>query len=411
MIRPCWSLGLVFLLGLAALGRSSAARLGAAVSGASDGGEVLEGWGDEDGWRAAKRLRRGINFGNAWEAPPGTWGDRRYRAEDFRAARAAGFDHVRLPVAWHHYQGGAPEYLISPSVFGEMDALVGLARAQGLAVILDWHHFDRLTETLAPDAVAQWHAGWAQIARHYRDVPARALVFELLNEPRDAATTERMGELYPAAIRALRAEDPRRTILVSPGGGGGLYEVPKLRLPRELANVVVTGHCYAPFLFTHQGASWTGRITLTTGLRFPGPPPSPLIAAPGAPAWVAGWIRDYDTLPAETNPGGPASFAKEIADAAAWSRREGRPVHVGEFGAIVRADAVSRENYAAAMRAELERHGLGWAWWDWKASFAVARETPDGVRMDEALRRALLPDAPALPPAGPTRARFRHPVR
>jgi len=367
-------------------------------------------WRDEDAFRAVRRMRRGINFGNAWEAPPGTWGNMRYRAEDFRAARAAGFDHVRLPVAWHHHQGAAPEHRISPKIFAEIDALVGLARAEGLTVILDWHHFDRLTDALAPEALAQWHAGWAQIARHYRGVPARELVFELLNEPRDAATTERMNELYPAVIAVVRAEDPRRTILVSPGGWGGLAELPKLRLPRELKNIVATGHCYAPFLFTHQGASWTGESTRTTGLRFPGPPPVPASAGAGTPDWVAGWIHDYNTRPAETNPCGPAAFVGEIAAAAEWGRREGRPVHVGEFGAITRADADSRVRYAAAMRAEIERHGLAWAWWDWKAAFAVARDTPEGVRMDEDLRLALLPARPEPPRVGPRASGARHPA-
>lgn len=366
----------------------------AAEPGASVPSAPAAGWRDEEGFRAASRLRRGINLGNAWEAPPGTWGDRRYGPEDFREIRSAGFDHVRIPVAWHHYLAAAPEYRIGEKIFREIDRLVAGARAEQLAIILDWHHFDKLTADLDAVSIAQWHAGWAQIARHYRDVPPRELVFELLNEPRAAATTERMNGLYPAVIAAVRAADPRRTLLISPGGWGALAEVPKLNLPRELTNLVVTGHCYEPFLFTHQGASWTGAMTRATGIVFPGPPGRAVAAPAGVPEWVPRWLNNHNTLPAATNPSGPSAFAPLVAAAADWSRSEGRAVHVGEFGAIVRADPASRVRYAAAMRAELESRGLGWAWWDWKASFAAAAQTPDGVRMDPALREALLPAAP-----------------
>lgn len=369
-----------------------------AESAAAPASAAAAEWRDEAGFRAAARLRRGINLGNVWEAPPGTWGDRRYGAADFREIREVGFDHVRIPVAWHHYMGPAPEYRIGDGVFGEIDRMVSAARAERLAIIVNWHHFDRLTNAPDAAAIAQWHAGWAQIARHYRKVSPRELMFELLNEPRDAATTQRMNELYPGAIAALRAVDSRRTLLVSPGNWGALREVPRMSLPRELTNLVVTAHCYEPFLFTHQGASWTGASTLTRGIVFPGPPARPVAVATGAPEWVPRWVTEHNTRPAEGNPSGPSAFAPLVAAAAEWGRREGRAVHVGEFGAIVHADPESRANYARAMRTELDRHGLGWAWWDWKAAFAAAKETPEGVRMKPALREALLPSASGAGP-------------
>src|SRR2546430_13012370 len=39
------------------------------------------------------------------EAPPGQdWGAR-YSEQDFVHIEAEGFDHVRLPIGWHHYAG------------------------------------------------------------------------------------------------------------------------------------------------------------------------------------------------------------------------------------------------------------------------------------------------------------------
>jgi endoglucanase len=362
---------------------------GAASAGA--GQEEPKLWRDEEGFRAASFLQRGINLSNAWEAPPGTWGDRTYGKADFRAIRRAGFDHVRIPVAWHHYMGPAPEHALNGEIFEEIDRLVDMARRERLAVVLTWHHFDRFTDSPDDAAVNQWHAGWRQIAMHYRTVSRRGLMFELLNEPRDAATTARMNVLYPAVIAAVREVDPMRTLIVSPGDWGSMKAVPELCLPRELRNLVATGHSYEPFLFTHQGASWTGNLNGTRGIVFPGPPPSPIQPAADAPEWVTRWVADHNQKPETENPSGPVAFVALAEAAAEWSRREGRAVYIGEFGAAVWADAASRVRYGRAMREELERHGLGWAWWDWKSNFAVAAEGPAGtLRIDAALRDALI---------------------
>src|SRR5262249_25372639 len=58
---------------------------------------------------ANKQLGRGINLGNALEAPKeGAWGVT-LRPEYFQAIRQAGFATVRLPVKWSaHSQTSAP---------------------------------------------------------------------------------------------------------------------------------------------------------------------------------------------------------------------------------------------------------------------------------------------------------------
>jgi len=68
-----------------------------------------------------------------------------------------------------------------------------------------------------------------------------------------------------------------------------------------------TVHCYDPFYFTHQGATWPGPDTATTGLIFPGPPATPLAPAAGVSDWVTNWIADYNTLPADGSPSSPVN--------------------------------------------------------------------------------------------------------
>ena len=96
-----------------------------------------------------------------------------------------------------------------------------------------------------------------------------------LEREKDTATTRVISPIYAEAIRQIRKSNPHRTLFVGPGKWNSLDEVPDLRLPDD-SNLVVTVHCYDPFYFTHQGASWTMPDTATTGLVYPGPPPSPM---------------------------------------------------------------------------------------------------------------------------------------
>src|SRR5213080_4678568 len=61
--------------------------------------------------RAAKKFLRGTNLGNYLEA-------------DFVHIQAEGFDHVRLPIAWHHYANAAPDFRLSDDIYAKADFLV-----------------------------------------------------------------------------------------------------------------------------------------------------------------------------------------------------------------------------------------------------------------------------------------------
>jgi endoglucanase len=108
-----------------------------------------------------------------------------------------------------------------------------------------------------------------------------------------------------------------------------------------------------------------------TGIRFPGPPPVPLVPDPQLKVkpYVLDWVRKYNTLPADRNPSGPAAFRDELKFVHDWSAYYGRPVHLGEFGAQAKLDHDSRMNYYRAMRQTAEQDGIGWCIWDWSAGF------------------------------------------
>ena len=320
-------------------------------------------------YRAAKLFMHGANLGNYLEVPPGqNWGVT-VAADEFATMRAEGFDHVRVPVGWHHYTGPAPDFALSPAIFGKVDFIVTNALNNKLAVMINIHHFDQL-DTNPAAATDEFLKIWAQIAAHYRDFPLQ-LVFELDNEPHDRATTAVMNPVYASAIEEIRRTNPGRTLFVEPGNWGGVDELKNLELPPD-DNVIVSVHCYEPFYFTHQGATWAGPdVKSLKGIQFPGPSATPLVPDPALTLnrWVTNWIHSYNTLPAGTNPGGPTAFEGKIKLARAWSDYYGRPVHFGEFGCFTTADPVSRANFYSAFRRAAEAQHIGWCIWDWSAGF------------------------------------------
>jgi len=318
---------------------------------------------------AARRFQRGANLGNGLESPPGQdWGGH-YSADDLRIMRAEGFDHVRIPIGWHHYTGPGPEYRIRPEIFTRVDVLANAGLREGLGVLINIHHFDDFTSN-PQGQIPRFIAIWRQIAQHYAKAPA-GLALELLNEPKEAATTEIINPIFAETIQQIRRIDPKRTIFVGPGRWNSIVELPKLRLPDDDQNLIVTVHNYDPFYFTHQGANWAGPDTKLTGILFPGPPPRPLVPDPKLKlnSRVLNWVKTYNKEPTARNPSSPLAFQGSIDQAKEWSEYYGRPVHIGEFGCYTGADPASRAHYYRAFRQAAEQAKLGWAIWDWKAGF------------------------------------------
>ncbi len=319
-------------------------------------------------YHALKLFQHGVNLGNYLEAPPNqNWGVT-FSAEEATAMKREGFDHVRVPIGWHHYAGPAPDFALSPDIYARADYVVTNALANQLAVMINIHHFTELDKDPAA-AADEFVKLWQQISAHYQSFP-NTLAFELDNEPHDHATTALMNPIYARAIAAIRATNPQRTIFVEPGQYGAIDQLKNLVLPPD-DNIIVSVHCYEPFYFTHQGATWTGPDTKQTGIVFPGPPAQPLVANTNLnlKPWVLYWIKQYNTLPTARNPSSSLAFADKLKYAAAWSDYYGRPLHLGEFGALTTADAQSRANFYAAMRHTAEELHIGWCLWDWSAGF------------------------------------------
>jgi endoglucanase len=313
---------------------------------------------------ACARLKRGVNLGNHWEAPPGGWGTR-YDVNDIDLIAAEGFDHIRIPVAWHyHLEGG----VIKPALLSELEPVLKRALEKKLTVIINWHHFEDLCNEPAKNRAA-FAAGWEAVAKHFKDWPPE-LYIELLNEPNGALDHDILTAIHAEAIAAIRKSNPQRILLANPPQWASIRGLDRFFLPDGDDRIIATVHSYEPFQFTHQQAGWVNLRDLR-GISYPGPPPQPvpLPESLRENTGLAAWLEAYNTRQGTDNPCSKATFEILLDDAVAWSKHFGRPVHIGEFGAYQKADAASRNRYVRDFRMAAEKRGMPWTLWDWKAGF------------------------------------------
>jgi endoglucanase len=292
-----------------------------------------------DAFAVCKSLGRGVNLGNALEAPnEGDWG-MKLDAEFFKLIKQAGFDTVRVPVRWSAHAARTAPYPIDADFFRRIDWVLDEAAANKLNVVLNVHHYDEMDK--APDEhLPRLVAIWEQIAARYKGRPP-SVVFELYNEPHDAFVDDKWNAAIPPLPQAVRATNPTRAVVVGPPHWNGIWALPKLELPDD-PNLIVTVHYYEPFKFTHQGASWApADVRKLSGLKWEG---------------TAAEVKALRT---------------SLDDAAAWARKHNRPVFLGEFGAYEKADMDSRARWTAAVVREAEARGFSWAYWEFGAGFGV----------------------------------------
>lgn len=310
-----------------------------------------------DAFTQNARLGRGLNLGNALEAPnEGEWGVT-LQSEYFDWIKGAGFNSVRIPIRWSaHTSAGAP-YTIHADFLSRVDWAVTEALARNLAVVINLHHYQEIMQNPAAEK-AKFLALWEQLASHYRDYHSD-LFFELLNEPNANLTTALWNQYLQEAITTIRQTNPARTLIVGPGFWYNAAALNSLQLPASDRNIIVAVHYYNPFNFTHQGAEWVS----------------------GSEAWLG---TTWMGTPAEQ-----LAVRNDFTSITNWGTANNRPMNVGEFGAYSKADMDSRARWTAHVARTAEANGISWHYWEFIAGFGVYNATAND--WNYALLNALIP--------------------
>jgi endoglucanase len=310
-----------------------------------------------DVYEPRAQLGRGVNLGNALEAPnEGEWG-MTLQAEYFQLIKEAGFNSVRIPIRWSSHADSAPPYTIDPAFFARVDWAVDQALSSGLVAVINMHHYDELFADL-PGNQARFIALWEQIAAHYQGY-GEHLIFEILNEPHDQLNFSTWNQLLLATLKVIRSTNPQRDVIVGGADYNSISMLDSLQLPAGDHHLIPTFHYYLPFHFTHQGAEWVS----------------------GSDAWLG---TTWQGTPAEEG-----AVAQDLDYAVSWAIEHQRPLYMGEFGAYSKADMDSRARWTSYVARQAEARGISWAYWEFGAGFGVYdREVQD---WNQPILQALIP--------------------
>jgi endoglucanase len=311
-------------------------------------------------------------------------------AQDIVLIKSMGFDNVRLSVNPQPMfrRGHADE--LPADYLAYLDAAVKMILDQGLAVTIDIHPDSDFKAKLGSDddSVEQFCEYWRALARHYSTWDADRVFFEIMNEPEVRDRYRWYGIQAKVAV-AIREGAPQHTIIATGARYSDNDELLFLE-PLQDPNVIYNFHFYDPHIFTHQGATWGVNFwhNEKAGLAYP----SNRESAEKVAAQVPEETNRLYILQYGMGHWDAARIDMEIDRVAKWAKQRNVPIVCNEFGVFRRyTDPQDRAAWIRDVRTALERHGMGWAMWDYSGGFGVVTKSkPGGAAIpDDVTLRAL----------------------
>jgi endoglucanase len=335
----------------------------------------------------AGKLKHGINA-SGWFAQ--VYEKRGYTAEHFQAwttvddialIRSMGFDHVRLSVNPQPMFNEREPNLLPADYLVSLDAAVKMILDHGLAVVIDLHPESDFKARLGKedDFVERFADFWRALAAHYSTWDAERVFLEVMNEPEFGDRYRWLG-VQMKLVAAIREGAPGLTIIAAGARWSNDDEL-VFEEPVRDPNVIYNFHFYEPYIFTHQGATWSAYYWhWLRGVRYPSSEESAAKAA----ALVPDEANRLQVIRYGREHCDARRIEAEMKQAAEWARRRGVPLVCNEFG-VYRdyADPTDRDAWLHDVRTALEHNGIGWTMWDYSGSFGVVTKKDGKTVVDD----------------------------
>ena len=295
----------------------------------------------------------------------------------------AGFKTVRIPIcfsAWMELK--QPYNWENQEGLKTADLFVKWALANDLNVIIDLHHTE-FDNSIPEAALAERIVNlWLKIAERYKDTDPERVFFELRNEPHDT-TAEGWRWQANEIIKVVRPIAPKHTLIVGFHDWNSRNAMIESK-PLDDKNIIYTFHYYDPFIFTHQGATWSSEgLPELKNVPFPYSKDKKIetpVSAKGK--WVENQIKSYQK---------DSSAEKMYADlktAKDWSAKNNVPIFLGEFGSFDKyATMEDRCHHAETVYTALGKLKIPNAWWEWDGGFSMFEKGTE--KISDCMRRAI----------------------
>lgn len=313
------------------------------------------GMRDISSLQLAGEMGVGWNVGNSLEAIGGetAWGNPVITKRLIDQIKAAGFNSVRIPVAWSKFTNAA-EFTIDPTWLNRAQEVVDYVIDNDMYAILN-NHWDKgwMQPTFAQQNYVndRLEKMWIQIALHFRDYEDH-LLFAGTNEVMvtgnyGTPTTENhtvqngFNQIFVDAVRSTGGRNTYRNLVVQTYNTNIDHGINFFKMPTDPTSdrLMVEVHYYDPYEFALKeegGATQWGNNAAN-------------------PASTAGWGNEAHT---------DSQFQKMKINYV----DKGIPVLVGEYGAISRLNAPEHETYREAyfryVTKSIRNRGMVPFYWD-----------------------------------------------
>ncbi len=248
--------------------------------------------------------------------------------------------------------------------------------------MVDIHNEDRRDE-LDPKWQEAFVRFWGLLAGRLSRFDPDLTILEIVNEPVFDRREEEWNTLNARLAAAIRQAAPRHTIITSGPNWGGIDGLKKLKLLPD-RNVIYSFHCYDPFAFTHQGATWAGpAVKPLHDVPYPSSPEAvePLLAALESSPDSKRMVESYGK-----ERWNKEKLAARFRQGIEWGARNRVPLYCGEFGVFpARSKPEDRSRWFHDFGEVLAENRIGWAVWGWDEGFGLNRRMVNGKPVVDAV--------------------------
>lgn len=283
-------------------------------------------------------MHKGINIGNALDAPKGEQWDVTMNNSYFTEIKNLGFDTVRLPVRFSDYTLDDEFDTLDPEFMLQIDDHINYALAEGLVIILDLHHFNEIMDKPYSNENKLYNI-WRQLATRYKDYP-KELVFEVLNEPFDNLQPEILNVIYSNLVNIIRETNLTRKIILGPYFYNNISYLDSLELPTD-RNVMLTFHYYEPNEVTFQGNIYHPGFEHLENIT---------------------WTASEEEM---------KYLQDKFQTVANYAKKYDVDVFLGEFGVTQEAPEETRLAWINAVVEEANKHGFSYCYWEYISGFGL----------------------------------------
>lgn len=338
------------------------------------------------------RLQRGINLPFwFWYAPANV--DARFADEDFQLIHDLGFTFVRVPIDLGYVFDESSPDLLNHDNLKHVDSGFDRLLEHDLAIIVDLHSTSIADSNASnysgaledPEFVDLFIRFWKSFAAHLKDRDPEMVFFGPMNEPVFEDDPSAWLPIQERLLTAIREVAPEHTLIAT----GALWSSRETLLeiePYADPNIVYDFHFYEPFVFTHQGATWTwDAVAVMRNVPYPSNPENVAPLLDGLPDESRQALEYYGQ---ELWDG--ERINAEIARVAEWAKANNVRLICTEFGVLGDfAPPADRVQWTLDIRTAFEEYGIGWSMWEYDSSFGLVTRSGSRRILDQDLANAL----------------------